>query len=690
MHISIQTLRTMVDLLDLSPLEIGDKLTQGGLEVESVKKFEDDTILELKVTPNRPDALSHMGIARELAAILKTKTTFLPPSIKELGAPMHDLVQLNLIAKDACPRYACRVIEGVQVAPSPEWLQKKLLSLNLKPINNVVDATNWILFERGQPLHAFDLDTLAKPKSRVALRIRMAEEGEKLVTLDAKERVLNPTDLVIADDEKAIALAGIMGGKNTEVSNATQNILLESAYFEHKIIRKTAKRLGLSTDASYRFERGTDPNGVMLALDRAASLIHEIAGGRIRRDALDVYPSLIGPLEISLRPARLAQISSLPELDPAELRTRFLSLGIETAGRGVHDALKFRVPTFRPDITEEIDLIEEAMRLIGFDQIPDRNKKSLDFSLDKLERYIKIFLSQAGFHEAINYSFGSPKELGLFKAADFLTLENPLGEEYSAMRQSLFPGLLNNVRHNLRQQAQKISLFETGIVFWGKNPGGQKPDVSRLSVQNMAADAYANEKLFAAGISVPGDFFALKGVLETLFDSLKISVRFARHCEQSEAIQDFLHPGQSAYIYAGDTCLGFLGFLHPDFKQESAYCVFALDLGLFLPLCFKTVQFKALPKFPGIQRDLALLVDETVPAGDILGLINNFKALKPILEASKIFDVYQGKGIEPGKKSVAVSIYLRKQDRTLTEEEVNAPIESLKQELASKLGAVLR
>jgi phenylalanyl-tRNA synthetase beta chain len=676
----------MVDLLELSPLEIGDKLTSGGLEVESVKKFEDDTILELKVTPNRPDALSHMGIARELAAILKTKTTFLPPSIKELGAPMHDLVQLNLIAKDLCPRYACRVIEGVQVAPSPEWLQKKLLSINLKPINNIVDATNWILFERGQPLHAFDLDTLAKSKSRVVLRIRMAEENEKLVTLDGKERILKSTDLVIADDEKAIALAGIMGGKETEVSNSTQNILLESAYFDHKTIRKTAKRLGLSTDASYRFERGTDPNGVMLALDRAAMLITEIAGGRIRRDAMDVYPKPIGPLEVSLRPQRLAQISSLPELDPAELRTRFLSLGIETAGRGMHDALKFRVPTFRPDITEEIDLIEEAMRLIGFDQIPDQNKRSLNLSLDKLERHIKIFLSQTGFHEAINYSFGSPKELNLFKAADFLTLENPLGEEYSAMRQSLFPGLLNNVRHNLRQQAQKIWLFETGVVFWGKNPEGQKPDMGRLNIHNMAVDAYANEKLFAAGILVPGDFFALKGILENLFESLKVSVEF-----KSGSLElPFLHPGQSAYIYAGETCLGFLGFLHPDFKQESAYCVFSLDLGLLQPLCFKTIQFKALPKFPGIQRDLALIVDEKIPAGDILSLINDFKALESILESSQVFDVYQGKGIEAGKKSVAVSITMRKADRTLTEEEVNEPMEFLQQELANKLGAVLR
>ncbi len=693
MHISIQTLRSLVDLPDLSPQELADKLTLGGLEVEAIQAFEDDTILELKITPNRPDALSHMGIARELAAICHTRTTFLAPSIKELGGSIHDLVQISVVSKEACPRYACRVVEGVQIAPSPDWLHKKLLSLGLKPINNIVDVTNWVLFERGQPLHAFDLDTLAKPKGRIALKIRSASAGEKLLTLDGKERSLLETDLVIADEDKAIALAGVMGGKITEVSNSTQNILLESAYFEPRGIRKTAKRLGLSTDASYRFERGTDPNGVIAALDRAASLIQEIAGGRIRRDAADVYPKVIEPLEISLRPHRLAQFSGLPEVEPAELRTRFLALGIETSGRAAHDALKFRVPTFRPDITDEIDLIEEAMRLIGFDQVPARigfrkslDGKSLDVSLDKLERHMKTFLSQAGFFEAINYSFGSPTELELFKATDLLTLQNPLGEEYSAMRQSLFPGLLNNLRHNLRQQVQKLSLFEAGVVFWGKNPAGQKPEMANLTAHNMAADAYAQEKLFLAGVSYPGDFFALKGILESLFDSLKVSVDFKPLSLQLS----FLHPSQSANIWLQDAPLGFLGFLHPDFKEEASACVFALDLDLLKSHCFKPIQVKPLPKFPGIQRDLALVVDEKVLAGDILGVIRNFKTLKPILEDAKIFDVYQGKGIEPGKKSIAVSIYLRDLEKTLTEEQVNLPVESLKQELNTKLGAVLR
>ncbi|MEI6805129.1 MAG: phenylalanine--tRNA ligase subunit beta [Myxococcaceae bacterium] len=693
MHISIQTLRSMVDLPNLSPQEIADKLTLGGLEVESIQSFEDDTILELKVTPNRPDALSHMGIARELAAMCHTRVTFLAPSIKELGASIHDLVQLNLLSKEACPRYACRVIEGVKIGPSPEWLSKKLLSIGIKPINNVVDITNWVLLERGQPLHAFDLDTLSKSKGRVAIKVRQAQPEEKLVTLDGKERILTPTDLVIADEEKAVALAGVMGGKNTEVSETTQNILLESAYFEPKGIRKTAKRLGLSTDASYRFERGTDPNGVITAIDRAAALIQEIAGGRIRRDALDIYPNPIEPLEISMRTQKLAQISGLPEPEPAELRTRFLSLGIETSGRGGHDAIKFRVPTFRPDITEEIDLIEEAMRLAGFDQIPTRihfhkalSDKNLDLSLDKLERHIKTFLSHVGFFEAINYAFGSPREFEAFGSTEPLTLENPLGEEYSAMRQSLLPGLLNNIRHNLRQQIQKPCLYEMGVVFLGKNKAGHKPDMSTLSISDMGADSYAHEKLLCAGMAHQSDFFALKGILEALFASLKLTPEFKPLSQDLK----FLHPGKSANLFLEDTCVGFLGMLHPSFGQDAQNCVFELDLDLLKSHCFKTVQVKSLPKFPGIQRDLALLLDESVPAGDILNLVRNFQALTSVLEDVRIFDVYQGKGIEPGKKSVAISIHLRDSEKTLTEEAIQVPIEVLKQELATKLGAVLR
>lgn len=694
MHVSAQTLRTMVDLSGIALDKLAQQLTLAGLEVESVRNFEDDTVFELKITPNRPDALSHMGIARELAAISQVRTTFQVPTVKELGASIHDLVQVNLNTKEACPRYACRVIEGVRIEPSPEWLQKKLLSFGLRPINNVVDITNWVLFERGQPLHAFDLDLMTRSNSRVAIRVRYAQEGETLKLIDGKERILKPSDLVIAEENRALALAGVMGGQETEVSHTTQNILLESAYFEPKGIRKTAKRLGISTDSSYRFERGTDPNGVMTALDRAVSMIQEIAGGRIRRGAMDIYPKAIEPLEIPLRPKRLQAISGLSEIDLPDLRTRLLSLGIETAGRLGHDSLYFRIPTYRPDIKEEIDLIEEAVRLIGFEKVPTKLscvkgdfEQTAGGKIDRLERRIKLFLSQAGFHEAINYAFGSPDAQKSFDSSPSIILENPLGVEYSAMRKSLFPGLLKNLELNLNQQIPKPNIFETGIVFLAKNPEGKKPSQESLTAQNMAMDSYASEKNLCAGLMHQGDFFDLKGIWEQLFEILHLKVEFKPLSDQAYS---FLHPKQAAQIWHDEICLGALGYLHPDFQENSKNCVFEIDLQALMPLCLKTVQVKSLPKFPGIQRDLALVLDEITPVGDILNLINNFEPLRSILERASIFDVYQGKGVESGKKSVAVSVYLRDPERTLKEESIAGPIQGLMTMLEKSLGATLR
>ncbi|MES2503608.1 MAG: phenylalanine--tRNA ligase subunit beta [Myxococcota bacterium] len=695
MYVSIQTLHSLVDLTGASPDELARKLTFAGLEIESVQSFEDDTILELKVTPNRPDALSHFGVARELAAIYLSRTTFLAPSVKELGASIHDLIQVHVQAKEACPRYALRIIEGVQIAESPEWLQKKLLAINIKPINNVVDITNWVLMERGQPLHAFDLDILSKAKGRFGVKVRFAEEGEKLVTLDGKERILTSTDLVIADDEQALAIAGVMGGKNSEVTNTTQNILLESAYFEPSGVRKTAKRLQMSTDSSYRFERGCDPNGVIGALDRAASLIEEIAGGRIRREVVDIYANPIQPLEISLRPARLAALSGLSEsqMDPVQIRARFLALGIETAGRAAHDALKFRVPTFRPDITSEIDLIEEAMRLIGFDAIPSELtfKKqaegvSIDKSLDKLERHIKTHLANSGFFEAVNYAFSSPSELARFSNVEALKLKNPLGEELSAMRTNLLPGLMQNVGYNLRQQAQRPAFFEIGCVFLGLNKAGAQPQTDGLTLDNMSADSYATEKLMLAGVMQGADFYVLKGILEGLLESLKLKAEFI----PAQAPASYLHPAQSADILVGDKLVGQMGYLHPDLSDHGQSPVFEIDLEALKAHCFQVIQAKVLPKFPGIGRDLALILDEKILAGELLSAIRKFEPLALILEDARIFDVYQGKGIEAGKKSVAVSLSLRDVERTLTESEVQPLIEKLTKELEKSLGATLR
>ncbi len=690
MYVSIQTLQGLVDLSGHTPQQIADKLTMAGLEIESIKTFEDDTILELKITPNRPDALSHYGVARELAAVLGTRTTFLTPTVKELGASVHDLIQVSVTEKSACPRYAVRVIEGVQIGPSPEWLEKKLLSLGLKPINNVVDITNWVLHERGQPLHAFDLDKLAKPKGRVALKVRFAGAEEQIKTLDGVTRKLQASDLVIADEEKALAIAGVMGGADSAVSESTQNILLESAYFFSSIIRKTSKRLGLSTDSSYRFERGTDPNGVLTGLERAAVLIQEIAGGRLRREAIDLYPNVIEPLEVSLRPARLAALSALPEseIDPSKLRTKFLGLGIETSGRAGHDALKFRVPTFRPDITEEIDLIEEAIRLIGFEQVPEvitlhqtPSAKSIPQDLEHLESKIKTFLADAGMHEAINYAFGSPTKFEPFSTSPMVILQNPLGEEFSAMRPSLLPNLLSNIESNLRLGAEKPALFEIGVIFTGLNAKGHEPNHELLEIESMGADSFARESLSLAGVIHGSDFYVLKGILEGLFERIRLDTDFT----PAKKAPSYFHPAQTSSFDCG-----FVVALHPSLKQYAGMFAFEINLDAIRPLCFKIVKAKALPKFPGIKRDFALLLDESVLAADIEKVVRSYKPISKVLEAVRVFDVYRGKGIEPGKKSVAFSVMLRDADKTLTESEITPWVDGLTGLLTENLGASIR
>ncbi|MBH1989362.1 MAG: phenylalanine--tRNA ligase subunit beta [Myxococcaceae bacterium] len=693
MHISQQTLQTFLDLSSLSKEEIAKRLTEAGLEVEGMAQHDEDTIFELKVTPNRPDALSHIGVVRELAATLGVRPSFSVPSLKELGAPIHDWVQVQIEAKESCPRYACRIIEGVHVAPSPDWLVSKLESLGLKSINNVVDITNWVLLERGQPLHAFDLDQIAKSKGRINLRIRKAILGEKIVLLNDQECELSEEELVIADEETPIALAGVMGAKNTEVSKATQNILLESAYFEPTGIRKTAKRYGISTDSSYRFERGTDPNGVIQALERAASLMIELAGGRVRREAVDIYSKPIEPLEIPFRPNRLLSISGLSEIDMPELRLRFLGLGIEAAGRTGHDSLYFRAPTWRPDLREEIDLIEEAIRLIGFDQIPLRLSSSrkfeaqrIDVDIDRLEQAIRLHFSKAGFYECINYAFGSPSEMALFSSIKPIKIQNPLGEEASVMRTHLFPGLLRNRSLNLRNQSKEMSFFEIGCVFEGPNPNGSLPDTAQLTVENMSFDSYAVERLLVAGIQSPGDFLKLKGSLEQFFEALHASVSFA----VASNAPSYFHPRQVAEIRAANTTLGYVGFLDPALGEVSRCCAFEIDLKMLLPGCFKIPQMKPLLKFPSIERDFALLVDSKLPAGNLLDTVRSFKAFNSLLESVEIFDVYQGKGVPEDKKSIALRIRLRHPERTLKDEEINPLFEELLQQFRLSHQAILR
>lgn len=690
MLLSYQWLTELVELPEgMKQKDVAECLTLAGLEVEGVH----GDVLELKITPNRPDALSHIGVARELSAILQTRMRVSKPNVKELSGPIHDVAQVQIAERALCPRYACRVVEGVEIKESPPWLSDRLSACGIRPINNVVDVTNWVLLERGHPLHAFDFDRLNKQRGRATLFVRLAQKGEKLKTLDGKDRVLSETDLVIADAERTLALAGVMGGQDTEVTQQSTNVLLESAYFEPSQVRQSARRHGLSTEGSYRFERGADPNGVLLALDRAAQMIVEVAGGRVRREAIDVYPRPIEPVEISVRRQRMLEISGLSEeyLKDTAIRERFLKLGIETVGRLGGDAMSFRVPTFRPDITREIDLIEEAMRLIGYDKVPNRlvfTKSALPSLSGSLERVVdqaRDALTAAGFSEAINFSFGSPSRYARFESKHpFIKVTNPLGEELSLMRQSLLPGLSENLEFNLRQGTKQVSLFETGHVFLGLNSKGKIPNTT--SLQGKAnQDTWANEHLYLAALTFGNvDFFDLKGVVEELFTSWRIEIEFRR----PEKPVGYLHPGESAELVAGKQVLGVMGRLHPDI-HEAAY-VFELDLGLIEPLSLEYALMKAIPKFPSIRRDIALVLGDEISAGQVIAQVKKNFIFPEFIEDVRIFDVYKGDKIAVGKKSMAVSLQLRAMDHTLTDEEIADGMKKLIHSLEKEFTAQIR
>lgn len=692
----------------------------------------DDVVLTLGVTPNRPDALSHVGVARELAAAMRTRMRAQVPSCAERGGPVDDLAQVTIEDSEGCPRYACRVIEGVVVAQSPLWLVARLAACGVRSINSVVDVTNLVMMERGIPLHAFDLDTIspsaAGAKGRAAITVRSARAGEQIKTLDGKERVLLDSDLVIADPERAIALAGVMGGADTEVTATTTRILLECASFAPGRVRKTARRLALHSEASHRFERGCDPNAVTLSLDRAAAMIaelsfgsprgaaerpgtgsHNMNNGRVARGVIDAYPRKINPAIVSLRPKRAAQLLGLsPKLvDEANVSKLLLLLGLEVEGRDA-EAIRFRVPTFRPDLTREIDLIEEILRLIGADAVPatlparaSEGEGLYDARRLRVLNVARAALEGAGFDEAINLAFIAPKALDPFDGGDVagrITVKNPLGEEMSVLRKSLLPGLIGNLGTNHRRGVLDVRLYETGVVFLGRNPGGKV--ATRDKAGAVGGDAWAREVVRLSGVAAgaaghafdrkatPFDFFDIKGVLEDLLDSLGVPSGLAGSAVSFVAADDrypFLHPRARAEVWVRGapsptapggvrTWIGVVGEIHADLVAEQELkgraVGFELDVEALARVAMERPKAKPLPRFPSVRRDFALLVDDKVPAAELCARLADNGAVRGLLETIDVFDIYKGDHVPAGKKSVAIAIGLRAPDRTLTDEEI--------------------
>ena len=685
----------------------------------------DDVVLVVGVTPNRADALSHLGVAREVAAVLRTRLKAAAPTCAERGGPVDALAAVTIEDVEGCPRYACRVIEGLTIGDSPGWLQARLAAVGVRSVNNVVDVTNYVMMERGIPLHAFDHEKLAKAvQNRAQIIVRKAKPAEILRTLDGKERILVEDDVVIADPEKPIALAGVMGGAETEVAPTTTRVLLECAAFHPGRVRKTARRLGLHSEASHRFERGTDPNGVQQAIDRAASLIAELGGGRVCRGVVDAYPKKIQPAVVKFRPKRAAALTGLPpkSVDEGAATKLLLSLGLEVEGRD-GEGVRFRVPTYRPDLTREVDLIEEVLRLVGYDAVPltlpsraGESASLFDARKHKVVEDARRALEAAGFDEAVNLAFVSPSKLEPFDGGDDarrIRIQNPLGEELSVMRRSLLPALVENAALNHRRGNLDVRLYEHATVFVARNQQGRAPRVDDVDGP-PGGDAWAIERPRLAGVATGAagargfdrkpqaiDFFDVKGALEEMLASLGLPVGLYGAATTFRPAPDgyaFLHPGRRAAIGVtrgpGVVEIGVVGELHPDVVDraglKSRAVVFELDVDALASVVPDVPRAKALPRFPAVRRDFALVLDEDVPAADLSAALADVEAARPLLEDVEIFDVYQGKGIPAGKRSVAVSVLLRATDRTLTDDEVQAVAKALLDDARARFGAEVR
>ncbi len=662
-------------------LELGQPLFQAlGLK---------DTLYEIGLTPNRADCLSAIGIAREIAAKLGAGLTLPQALVSEGAQPVEESIGVTVEDGKLCPRYAARHISGCSIAPSPDWLVKRLSALGIRSINNVVDVTNLVMMELGQPLHAFDCDRLSG--SRIV--VRRAAQGETFVTLDGQERTLTNQDLVICDAERPVALAGVMGGLNSEIEPETTTVLLESACFRPAAIRATAKRLGLHTESSHRFERGIDIEGVTFALDRAASLIAQLAGGTVSRGALDIYPGRREPLSITLRPQRANALIGI-SLETAEIIRILTNLNFTVRELGDGN-LEVVAPSYRVDIEREIDLVEEIARLNGFDRIPvsmplARVASDRPTLHQVQQRTLRDALVSQGMHEIITYSFTDPgvADKLLLPADDprrsVIRLANPLVEEQSVMRTSLLPGLLETVSRNGKFRSLDLRFFEMRRVYLPQ-PGEEMP---REPLRIAAALTGSREREGWCHGTDAMDFYDAKGIVENLLDLLHIEgVKWV-----ADTPEPYYHPGKSCSIMAGRERIGTMGEIHPAvqeaFDLDRAVFCFELDFDILIGCCRGKAGITVPSRFPDSTRDMALLVPEETPAERILDCIKGVKARE--IEQVEIFDVYRGSGIPEGFKSIAIRIRYRSFDRTLLDEEIAAIHARVRDSLVNKVNVSIR
>jgi len=647
-----------------------------------------DKVFDLDLTPNRPDCLSIIGIAREIAALYHTEINCPDTAISDPENNISAFTSITIEAPDHCPRYTARLLDGIKVGASPFWLQDRLLSIGLRPINNIVDITNFVLMETGQPLHAFDFDQLAENR----IVVRMADNGERFVTLDQNERKLTNEMLMICDGRKPVALAGVMGGLNSEIEASTTRVLIESAYFDPAGIRKTAKTTGLNTEASHRFERGSDPENTFAAVNRAALLMAEIGGGDVVSGLLDEYPKLVQATSLSLSVTETNRLLGT-KVNGDEIRSMLESIEFKVTIND-DDNLTVDVPSFRVDVIRPVDLMEEVARISGYNNIPTtfpmipaearRPVKRLE-----IRDRIKSIMNGFGFTESINYSFIS--EL----SCDRLRLEpgdprrkvvkilNPLTEDQSVMRTSLVPGLLESMHRNLSKQVKTLKLFEIGNIFIGRGKDALPDEREVLTAlwTGKRFDMSWHSK------DVGCDFYDLKGVVDGTLQGLQIDN--IGYTLLPDDLCCYTRPGFTARILFEKKELGLVGEVHPLVLQnydllQPAY-IFEIEMENLFPLIPEYKQSEPLPKYPAVYRDITIIVDNGVESAAILASMK--QAGEKLVESLSIFDIFQGEPIPPGKKSISFRIVYRSADATLEDDRVNNLHQKITKGLLEKFNA---
>ena len=635
-----------------------------------------DTVFEYEITSNRVDCYSVLGIAREAAATFRKP--FVAPEVKAVGTTgdVNDYIKVEVKDAELCPRYCAKVVKNVKIAPSPEWMQRRLSACGIRPINNLVDITNYVMEEFGQPMHAYDLSTIKGNK----IVVRRAEDGEKFTTLDGRERTLDRDMLMICDEEKAIGLAGIMGGENSMITDDVQDMLFEAACFDGTNIRLSSKRVGLRTDASGKFEKGLDPNNAEAAINRACQLIEELGAGEVVEGMVDFYPEKKEEHQIKFDPDYVNNLIGF-DLTEEEMISYFPALELEYD----KETKMITVPTFRQDLIGMCDIAEEITRFYGYDKIPTTlpsgeatsGKLSEKLRIDELARSVALY---CGFSQGMTYSFESPKvfdKLLLPEDSELrktVTISNPLGEDFSVMRTTSLNGMLTSLATNYNRRNKDVRLFEMGNIYIPK----------ALPVTDLPDERMQ----FTLGFYGDGDFFTMKGVVEEFLGQVGIDKDISY---DAKAGKTFLHPGRQANVVYNGTVIGYLGEVHPtvceNYNMKTRAYVAVIDMPYIYEMANFDKKYEGIAKFPAVSRDISMVVPKEILVGDIEAVIKQRGG--KILESYSLFDIYEGDQIKKGFKSVAYNIVFRAKDRTLEENDIAGAMKKILNGL-ERLGIQLR